>query len=741
MKYNVTDLSCPRCGGLFERSANQGGYESHKCKNCGYTVVVENEHSLEKLFALNAFRNEVIKLLKQKFDGGKKERIATWQRRKDEFERYLTQCDESVDGEPDPLYAMARAAYLTDGFGEYTDKEEKTTVEGLYRTALRYAEKNEKAGYVKELIWFYRKKLRNKRRNLLLGILGGLAAVLVGAGITAGVLLDGYAPALTHGETGITVRLSENAIPSLKKLSVDLKAEAQPSHSTAYIDAKNALHSQTEKFVLYDLSLTSGKGTLTLEAPVTVEFPIPDGYLPGALRVYYIDSASSFEEIPSTVSVATNTVSFTTDHFSLYALAERHPIVTFDTAGAGELPRQIILRDNLISAPADPVKEGHVFLGWFVGEERWDFETDTVKVDMTLTARWAPNAYTVSLVTDGDALSVDSLKIPFMGAFSELPTAPTKTGHTFLGWYTAKENGLLVTSESVLSSPADLTLYALFALNRYKVNLVASGVTLSEDTLTVPYMSALETLPETVEKKGHTFLGWYTAEENGNLVTKETVLSAPEDMTLYAHWSVNEYTLTFDTAGASPIPPHAYAYGETTELPAPPDRAGYVFLGWSYSREDFTLGLPMPDENITVTANWDFCSVSYNSGKNAITIDASYEKIHDTIDLSPLVPFMNENYILHFAVQVEMREIYSGLQEIYLCTANQAHVEGAYDDEYSYGGGGSANRTFSWVEFPWSVSGEKCTAMMHLSYGAHGESADDWERRHVRVTVTVSEKN
>ena len=81
MKYSMTDLTCPRCGGFFEKSANQGGSEVYKCRNCGHEVVVKNEQSLEKIFALSAFRNEAIKLLKQKFDGGKKERIETWQRR------------------------------------------------------------------------------------------------------------------------------------------------------------------------------------------------------------------------------------------------------------------------------------------------------------------------------------------------------------------------------------------------------------------------------------------------------------------------------------------------------------------------------------------------------------------------------------------------------------------------------------------------------------------------------------
>ena len=73
--------SCPYCGGEFEKSPNQGGYEKHKCKNCGYEFYNENEKSIEKLYSLNAFCNEVIQLLHAKIDGGKEERIANWKKK------------------------------------------------------------------------------------------------------------------------------------------------------------------------------------------------------------------------------------------------------------------------------------------------------------------------------------------------------------------------------------------------------------------------------------------------------------------------------------------------------------------------------------------------------------------------------------------------------------------------------------------------------------------------------------
>ncbi len=603
MSLDIQSLSCPRCGGSFRKSPNQGGYETHTCINCGHTVILENEHSLEKLFALNAFRNEVIKLLKAKFDGGKKERIETWQKKKPEFERYLAQCDESINGEPDPLYAMARAAYLTDGFGEYSDREERTTVEGLYQTAKQYADKNEKAGYVRELIWFYQKKLRNKKRNLLLGVLGCVCAVLVCGVIAGGVLLSGYAPVATDPATGITVSVPNDALSSFDKLSVSVKAEEQPSHSAAYIDAKNALHYETEKFTLFDLSLTDGNKTLSFDGSVTVEIPIPEGYQAGALKIYHVISDREFEEIPSTVSVANHTVSFTTTHFSLYAVAERHPIVIFDTDGAGEIPRQIIERDRLAQRPEDPSKTGYTFGGWTVGGEIWNFDSDTVRVDLTMTARWIPNEYTVTLVTDGGYLSADTLKVPFMGAYRDLPQAVAKQGYTFLGWYTEAEQGNLVTSDSILTVPADQTLYARYQTNTNTVIFRSGDAEGSMEPFEMKTGSVAKLPANKFTKTGYTFLGWSTS-PTGDVAYADQAsftMGAEESYTLYALWTINISNLRLDAnggEGAATLLP--MSYGATARLPECPfTRSGYTFLGWSDTpageilykdRAEYTMG-------------------------------------------------------------------------------------------------------------------------------------------------------
>ena len=71
MSLESKNLRCPYCGGEIHRSINQGGIENHVCKSCRHEFFVEQGYSLETLFCLNSFRNEVINLLYAKIAGGK----------------------------------------------------------------------------------------------------------------------------------------------------------------------------------------------------------------------------------------------------------------------------------------------------------------------------------------------------------------------------------------------------------------------------------------------------------------------------------------------------------------------------------------------------------------------------------------------------------------------------------------------------------------------------------------------
>ena len=95
-------------------------------------------------------------------------------------------------------------------------------------------------------------------------------------------------------------------------------------------------------------------------------------------------------------------------------------------------------------------------------------------------------------------------------------------------------------------------------------------------------------------RTGYTFAGWYL---DGEVYDFDTPVTT--DLTLTAHWTANQYTITFDTAGGSAIAPITQDYGTPITAPADPTREGYTFAGW-----DKAIPATMPAENMTITAQW-----------------------------------------------------------------------------------------------------------------------------------------
>ena len=100
--------------------------------------------------------------------------------------------------------------------------------------------------------------------------------------------------------------------------------------------------------------------------------------------------------------------------------------------------------------------------------------------------------------------------------------------------------------------------------------------------------------PADPTKEGYTFIGWYNGESEWNFKTPVTA-----DLTLTAKWQINQYTITFDTAGGSEVPSITQDYGTAITAPANPTKTGYTFAGW-----DKTIPTTMPAGDMTITARW-----------------------------------------------------------------------------------------------------------------------------------------
>lgn len=95
---------------------------------------------------------------------------------------------------------------------------------------------------------------------------------------------------------------------------------------------------------------------------------------------------------------------------------------------------------------------------------------------------------------------------------------------------------------------------------------------------------------------GYTFGGWNKADGTAWDYASDKVT---DNITLYAKWAANTYTITFDTVGGSEIAPITQDYGTVITAPEAPTREGYTFMGW-----DQEIPTTMPAENITLKARW-----------------------------------------------------------------------------------------------------------------------------------------
>ncbi|MBR5514726.1 MAG: InlB B-repeat-containing protein, partial [Clostridia bacterium] len=238
--------------------------------------------------------------------------------------------------------------------------------------------------------------------------------------------------------------------------------------------------------------------------------------------------------------------------------------------------------------------------------------------------------------------------------------APTKENYNFDGWYTSPDcSGKAITSIGAKDFTSNITLYAKWSAHSYKItykdkaNAALTGKNPS-DAPVVHYFGT-ETLLPTPEKKGYTFLGWYTDKECAT--EPITVIGADEiteAVTLYAKWEVSKYTVTYlDVNGgefsgelnANTLFTHTY--GVATKL-YNPTKVGYTFGGW-YTSADCTTGKVTAlaattyTDDITLYAKWTankyaIAYKDYNAKALSGKLSAGYPTYHyyDTETVLPI---------------------------------------------------------------------------------------------------------
>ena len=281
--------------------------------------------------------------------------------------------------------------------------------------------------------------------------------------------------------------------------------------------------------------------------------------------------------------------------------------VTFNTDGGSEVAPATVTEGNKAQKPTDPTKTGYTFAGWYKGETAFNFDTDTITANVTLTAKWTANtdtAYTIEVYAEGldgqftkQDIGEDANGVGTTGAIVSVPedlkTLPADAPYVF---DESNTNNVLT---GTIAGDGSLVLKAYFKLKTFTVKFVnEDGTELKSEMMkygATPVAPADPTKAETAQYT-YAFAGWDSA---------ISVVTGAKTYTATYTPTTRTYTVSFDENGGSTVEDVTVDYGtalsgyNTSKVPT---KQGYTFAGWT--KED---GSALPETvtgAITLKASW-----------------------------------------------------------------------------------------------------------------------------------------
>jgi uncharacterized repeat protein (TIGR02543 family) len=335
-------------------------------------------------------------------------------------------------------------------------------------------------------------------------------------------------------------------------------------------------------------------------------------------------------------------------NIALYAIwkAQAPNVVTFNGNGftSGSTDSQTASQNTLLNANGF-TRTGYTFLKWNTlangtGTNYNASYTYSFAAPITLYAVWSQNltiSYSGNGATSGDTPTAQA----YYAGGPALTVANAgnlaRTGFTLVGWNTAANGS--GTAYAIGGSNArfigDTTLYAQWLGATYSIlytgNENTSGSAPSSQSYTYgdPGIT-LRGNSSSLARTGYTFVGWNTQPNGGGTSYAEsaTAVTFAGDTVLFAQWSGNTYTVTYEAnTGSVASPSSSFTYGNNITL-LTPTKTGYSFLGWF---DTTTAGTKIADGGATYNtalsrtlyAQWLINSYNYVYNGNGGAVDTS----------------------------------------------------------------------------------------------------------------------
>ncbi|KAK3604951.1 hypothetical protein CHS0354_000615 [Potamilus streckersoni] len=298
--------------------------------------------------------------------------------------------------------------------------------------------------------------------------------------------------------------------------------------------------------------------------------------------------------------------------------------ITFDANGGteGNIASITVENGKTVTLPTSglPTRTSYTLTAWNTKVDgtgtAFVFGTTKVTANTVIFAQWTLNTYTVTFNTGVTGLTINSVTVNH-GEKVTKPADPTRANYAFGGWYKdeAVINAFNFETETITSN---ITLYARWGSI---ITLNANGGTAGSTTSITVVSGGTATLPTTglPTRTGYTLSGWFyiVNEVETPFIFGTTVVT--DDITIYAQWTLNTYTVTFKSNSGSYIPNAKVNHGEKATKPTDPIRENYAFRGW-YKDANLVSAFDFANEvitaNITFYAKWILPFVKISAGND-----------------------------------------------------------------------------------------------------------------------------
>lgn len=289
-----------------------------------------------------------------------------------------------------------------------------------------------------------------------------------------------------------------------------------------------------------------------------------------------------------------------------------HTVIFHTNTTTTTIPDQTVYDSEYVTKPTENLtKDGYLFDGWYTDEactNKFEFENEKSKTavsgNLDLYAKWISNKRTVVFNTNGHGGAISPASVAH-GTKVSAPASPSEYGYNFEGWYTDANGNNPFDFDTPITT--DITLFAKWTPKSYKVTFKTDKDTPYHEQ-NVAYKN-FATKPSAPGKTGYIFDGWYKDEDCHDKFNFGTAITG--DITLYAKWTVNTYTVTVNNDNGTSPTKTSPAYNTKVEVDVP-EKTGYAFIGWIADpssvipvlNTDGKYEFTMPAHDVTLTANW-----------------------------------------------------------------------------------------------------------------------------------------